>query len=203
MVAQRTVCILQSGGGGAARLKEARKPIDYFRPSQLEELRDGCRTERDRALVEVLRSTGARRRSGPDQCGGHRLADGRHPDQRGEGRYRTIYLDEPARYYLQKYIAGRTDGSEALFVACRLPYGRLHNSGIRASSKQIAKRAEMQCRVYPHKCSRKTLGMNLKNSGVDLGCIQEILGHNPGVTARYYAESTPDTLRSVRKRVAA
>ena len=51
---------------------------------------------------------------------------------------------------------------------------------------------------------RKTLGMNLKNSGVDLGSIQEILGHsNPAVTSRYYAESTPDTLRSVRKRAIA
>ena len=186
-------------------LKEARKPIDYFRPSQLEELRDGCRTERDRALVEVLRSTGARvgevvqiNTADIDWQTGDILIRG----EKG-GRYRTIYLDEPARYYLQKYIAGRTDGSEALFVACRAPYGRLHNSGIRASLKQIAKRAGMQCRVYPHKL-RKTLGMNLKNSGVDLGCIQEILGHgNPGVTARYYAESTPDTLRSVRKRVAA
>ncbi len=101
-------------------LKEARKPIDYFRPSQLEELRDGCRTERDRALVEVLRSTGARvgevvqiNTADIDWQTGDILIRG----EKG-GRYRTIYLDEPARYYLQKYIAGRTDGSEALFVAC-------------------------------------------------------------------------------------
>lgn len=185
--------------------RETRKPIDYFRPVQMEELREGCRTARERALIEVLRSTGARvgeiteiNVADVDWQTGDILIQG----EKG-GRYRTIYLDEPARYYLQKYIAERTDGSEALFVACRAPYGRLHNSGIRASLKQIAKRAGMQCRVYPHKL-RKTLGMSLKNSGVDLGCIQEILGHgNPGVTARYYAESTPDTLRSVRKRVAA
>lgn len=40
--------------------RETRKPIDYFRPVQMEELRDGCRTARERALIEVLRSTGAR-----------------------------------------------------------------------------------------------------------------------------------------------
>lgn len=119
------------------------------------------------------------------------------------GRYRTIYLDEVARYHLQKYISQREDDDPALFVASRKPFGRLHTCGIRNILKQIAKREGMQCRVYPHKL-RKTLGMNLKNSGVDLGSIQEILGHsNPAVTSRYYAESTPDTLRSVRKRAIA
>ncbi len=69
--------------------------------------------------------------------------------------------------------------------------------------KELAKKKEMNCNVYPHKM-RKTLGMNLKNRGIDIGIIQEVMGHaNPTVTARYYAESTPDTLRSIRKRVAA
>ena len=71
----------------------------------------------------------------------------------------------------------------------------------RAILKTIRKRAGLTCRVYPHK-SRKTLGMNLKNRGVDIGTIQEIMGHaDPGVTARYYAQSNPRTLRSVRERV--
>lgn len=185
--------------------KEARKPIDYFRPEQLERLREGCDTARDRALIEVLRSTGAR-------VGELTQIDVNDVDWqtgdiliRGEkgGRYRTIYLDEVARYHLHKYISGRKDDSEALFVTLRSPYNRLHNSGIRSVLKAIARRQQMQCRVYPHKL-RKTLGMNLKNSGVDLGSIQEILGHSsPAVTSRYYAESTPDTLRSVRRRAIA
>lgn len=45
--------------------------------------------------------------------------------------------------------------------------------------------------------------MNLKNKGVDIGTIQEVLGHaSPAVTSQYYAQSTPHTLRSVRERVA-
>lgn len=74
--------------------------------------------------------------------------------------------------------------------------------GIRSVLKTIGKRAGIKSRVYPHKM-RKTLGMNLKNKGVDIGTIQEIMGHaSPAVTAQYYAQSTPETLRSVRKRVA-
>lgn len=185
--------------------KEARKPIDYFRPEQLERLREGCDTARDRAVIEVLRSTGAR-------VGELTQIDVHDVDWqtgdiliRGEkgGRYRTLYLDEVARYHLHKYISERKDDREALFVTLRSPYNRLHNSGIRSILKKIAEQEHMQCRVYPHKL-RKTLGMNLKNSGVDLGSIQEILGHSsPAVTSRYYAESTPDTLRSVRRRAVA
>lgn len=43
--------------------------------------------------------------------------------------------------------------------------------------------------------------MDLKKKGVDLGIIQEVLGHqDPRTTSRYYAESTADTLRDIRKR---
>lgn len=38
--------------------------------------------------------------------------------------------------------------------------------------------------------------------GVDIGVIQEVLGHaNPAVTSQYYAQSTPKTLRTVRERL--
>ena len=171
----------------------------------MEELRDGCRTARERALIEVLRSTGARvgeiteiNVTDVEWQTGDILIRG----EKG-GRYRTIYLDESARYYLQKYISERRDSGEALFVGCRAPHNRMQSGGIRAILKTIAKRVGMKCRVYPHKM-RKTLGMNLKNSGIDIGTIQEVLGHaSPAVTSRYYAESTPDTLRSVRRRAAA
>lgn len=185
--------------------REVRKPIDYFRTEQLEDLREGCQTLRDRAIVEVLRSTGARvgeiveiNLSELDWSTGDVLICG----EKG-GRYRTIYLDELARRYLGRYIDSRSDDNDALFVSEKAPHSRLKNAGIREVLKQIAKREGMECRVYPHKL-RKTLGMQLKNQGVDIGSIQEILGHSsPAVTSRYYAESTPETLRGVRKRAAA
>lgn len=184
--------------------KEIRKPIDYFKPTELEELREGCKTERDRALLEVLRSTGCRvgelvpmNREDIEWETGDVLILGEK-----SGRYRTLYLDETARYYLKKYVMSRTDEKEALFVWDRNPHGRLSDCGIRSILKEIANRMSMKCRVYPHKM-RKTLGMDLKKKGIDIGVIQEVLGHgSPQVTSRYYAESTPDALRSMRIRTA-
>lgn len=189
---------------GIEPLKEIRKPIDYFSPEEIAMLRDGCRDLRDRALIEVLRSTGAR--VGEIAAITIDMVDFATGDimicgEKGE-RYRPIYLDAEARHHYRKYLDSRTDDNPALFVHKRKPYGALSTCGMRSAMKVIAHDAGVTSRVYPHKM-RKTLGMDLKNRGVDIGTIQEILGHaNSSVTENYYAQSTPDTLRITRKRAA-
>lgn len=184
--------------------KEIKKPIDYFKTREFIQLRDTCKDARERALLEVLRSTGARIgevvQITTDQINwdtGDILILSEKSD-----RYRTIWLDEEARHYLEKYLSTRNIASPYLFPRSRAPYDQITVSGLRAVFKEIGKRAGLQVRYYPHKM-RKTLGMKLKNRGVDIGTIQEIMGHaNPAVTARYYAQSTPQTLRYVRERIA-
>lgn len=92
-------------------MKEIRKPIDYFRPSQMEELREGCESLRDRAIVEVLRSTGARvgeipqiNREDLDWNTGDILILSEK-----SGKYRTLYVDEVARFHLKRYLDSRKD----------------------------------------------------------------------------------------------
>lgn len=185
--------------------KVIRKPIDYFRPEEIAKLKDGCETLRERAIVEVLRSTGARVGEVVEitkDMINWETGDILILSEKGE-RYRTIYLDPEARYHLHKYLNSREDYTPQLFVHTRKPYKSLSTCGVRMILKDIAARVDITSRVYPHKL-RKTLGMNLKNSGVDIGTIQEILGHaGPEVTAAYYAQSTPQTLRQVRERTAA
>lgn len=184
--------------------KIEKKPIDYFTDEEIEKLREGCETVRERAILEVLRSTGARvgeittiNRGDINWTTGDVIILG----EKGSG-YRTGYIDETARHYLKKYIKERTDQAEGLFVARRAPYNNLTPAGIRLEINTIGKRTDLTCRIYPHKF-RKTLGMALKRKGEDLGVIQEILGHqDPTTTSRYYAESTVETLRDIRKRCA-
>lgn len=181
-----------------------RKPIDYFRQEEMIRLRDACRNVRERALVEVLRSTGARvgelvkiTIQQVDWGTGDVLILGEKSE-----RYRVLYLDDDARHYLRAYLDSREGTSSYLFPKSRAPYTEMTTGGIRTILKAIGKRAGVESRVYPHKM-RKTLGMNLKNKDVDIGTIQEIMGHaSPAVTAQYYAQSTPETLRNIRKRVA-
>lgn len=180
------------------------KPIDYYTPEESARIRDACKNPRERAIVEVFRSTGARvgeiAEITIDQID-MQTGDIWIQGEKG-GKYRTIYLDDDARHYYKLYLDSREDDSPYMFPQSRKPYGKMSTCGFRAIFKQLGRRAGLTCRVYPHKM-RKTLGMNLKNRGVDLGVIQEIMGHSsPVVTAQYYAQSTPKTLRSVRERAA-
>lgn len=178
--------------------------IDYYTQEEIEKLREGCETKRDRAIVEVLRSTGLR----VGEFCGLKIEDvdfktGDVWVRREKGGLNTpAYIDEAAMYYLQKYLQERTDDCEGLIISKRAPYSRLKPCGVRAVLKDIARRQGMSCKVYPHKF-RKTLGMTLKNKGYDLGIIQEVLGHtSPATTSKYYAESTSDTLRGIRRKAA-
>jgi len=185
-------------------MKMVRKPIDYFQKEEIIRLRDACKNVRERALIEVLRSTGARVGElieiKVDQIEWN-TGDIVILSEKSDC-YRTLYLDEDSRYYLREYLQGRKTASPYMFPQSRAPYGQMHTCGIRSLLKSIGKRAGIECRVYPHKL-RKTLGMQLRNAGADLGSIQEIMGHaNPATTAQYYAQSTPETLRNIRRRVA-
>ncbi|MCH1972609.1 tyrosine-type recombinase/integrase [Muricomes sp. OA1] len=178
--------------------------IDYYTQEELEKLREGCQTKRDRAMIEVLRSTGLR--VGEFCSINISDVDFRTGDvwiKREKGGLNTpAFIDEAAMYYLREYLNEREDDCESLIVGKRAPYSRLKPCGVRAVLKDIARRQGMSCKVYPHKF-RKTLGMTLKNKGYDLGVIQEVLGHtSPATTSKYYAESTSDTLRSIRRKAA-
>lgn len=185
-------------------LKVAKKPIDYFTPEEMASLKDGCETLRERAVIEVLRSTGAR--VGEVVGITIDLIDWETGDvmilgEKGN-RYRTLYLDPDAIHHFRKYLNSRTDNNPAIFVSSRQPYQALSTCAIRGIVKDVAQRAGITSRAYPHKM-RKTLGMELKNKGVDIGTIQEIMGHaDSKVTSLYYAQSTQDTLRTVRKKAA-
>lgn len=187
---------------GIELLKEVQKPIDYYTPEEVAQLRDACTTVRERAILEVFRSTGARvgeiaeiRTEQVNLNTGDILILSEKSNQ-----YRMIYLDADARHYYRMYLESRADDSPYMFVSCSPPHSKLSTDGYRGLFKRIGIRAGIKTRVYPHKM-RKTLGMNLKNKGCDLGTIQEILGHkSPMVTAMYYAQSTPETLRQVRVR---
>lgn len=180
------------------------KPIDHYSSEEMAKLRDACSNPRERAIVEVFRSTGARvgeiiqiTLDQIDMRTGNIWIQGEK-----RGRYRTIFLDDDARHYFRLYLESRADDSPYMLTQSRKPYGSMSAAGIRSIFRKLADRAGLTCRVYPHK-SRKTLGMTLKNRGVDIGTIQEIMGHaSPEVTSKYYAQTSPDILRLVRERAA-
>lgn len=98
----------------------ARRPLS---PEELERLRDGCQTYKEKALVEFLVSSGCRL----GEVIGIR-ADAVNWQERsvvvlGKGnKERTVYFSVRAKLMLQEYLSQRK-GGEALFAGSRSPYG--------------------------------------------------------------------------------
>ena len=105
-------------------------------------------------------------------------------------KYRTVYLDGVALYYIKDYIKERgvdERSTEPLFTHIRGDKTKgLDGEGIYASIKKIAKRAGMDKRVYPH-LFRKTTATNICRRGGSEDAAGEYLGHAPkSVTGKHY-----------------
>lgn len=112
---------------------------------ELEMLREGCETKRQRAFIEVLYATGCRL-SEVQQLNKNNI-DIRLMSTKviGKGnKEREVYLSFKAMYHLKKYLQSRDDDCEALFVTERKPYRRLSNRGIQREIGKIAKQAGLE-----------------------------------------------------------
>ncbi|HIW33134.1 MAG TPA: tyrosine-type recombinase/integrase, partial [Candidatus Paenibacillus intestinavium] len=167
---------------------------------ELEMLRESCQTIRQRALVEVLYSTGCRLA----ELHNINKSDIDYSTQScrviGKGnKEREVYLSFKAIYHLKKYLLSRNDDDLALFVSERQPHGRLSMRGIQRDIKLIAQVAALQKNVSPHKL-RHTFATLTLNNGADLVAVQELLGHENPATTQIYANITAERKREQHRK---
>ncbi len=176
--------------------KEVLKPVDHMSAEEVEQLKEGCRDKRDRALLEWLRSTAVRKGEIPyvninqiNWTSGEVIIYGEKTET-----YRTVYLDGVALKYLQEYITEERGltirSSEPLFThAVGNKSSVLTQAGIYALVKRIASRSGLDRRVYPH-LFRKTTATNIVRRGGSTDDAGLYIGHKPqGVTARHYVSN--------------
>lgn len=154
---------------------------------------------RDRALCEVLYSSGMRISEVLSLGMGDVQRSGRVPEQlkiRGKGgKDRIVFLGPEARTaiadYLEKRLALRPK-SEALFLNHQ---GReLSDRGARHILKQLQRRVGVTRKLSPHKL-RHSFATDLLNSGADIRAVQELLGHSSLSTTQIYTHVSRERLR--------
>lgn len=131
----------------------------------LEALRDGCRCERDLAIIDMLASTGMR-------IGELVRLDRTDLNLRereclvlGKGnKQRPVYFDARTKLHLTNYLSARTDENPALFVSLNGKHSRMTIGGIELRLRQLGKKLLPQ-RVHPHKF-RRTLATNAIDKGM-------------------------------------
>lgn len=181
-------------------IKYERRERGYLTAYELEQLRAACETARDKAMIEVLYSTGCRvtelvRLDKED-------VDFERDEVTlfGKGnKHRKSYLTAHAKLALQDYLASRSDVCPALFVGIRAPHDRLSKAGIEKIIAELGKKAGIQRRIYPHLIRHTTATMALQH-GMDVTEIQKMLGHANIATTMIYAKAAEDQVKNSHKK---
>ncbi|HEX4559349.1 MAG TPA: site-specific tyrosine recombinase XerD [Mycobacterium sp.] len=163
---------------------------------------DGPLTLRNRALLELLYSTGAR----ISEAVGLDVDDidthARSVLLRGKGgKQRLVPIGRPAVTALDAYLVrGRPDlarrgrGTPAIFLNAR--GGRLSRQSAWQVLQDAAERAGVTAAVSPH-VLRHSFATHLLDGGADVRVVQELLGHASVTTTQIYTMVTVNALREV------
>jgi integrase/recombinase XerD len=163
---------------------------------------DGPLTLRNRALLEVLYSTGAR----ISEAVGLDVDDvdthSRSVLLRGKGgKQRLVPIGRPAVGALDAYLVrGRPDlarrgkATPAIFLNVR--GGRLSRQSAWQVLQDAAERAKISAAVSPHTL-RHSFATHLLEGGADVRVVQELLGHASVTTTQIYTMVTVNALREV------
>ncbi|WP_335871975.1 site-specific tyrosine recombinase/integron integrase [Bacillus sp. 2205SS5-2] len=167
---------------------------------ELEMLRESCETIRQRALVEVLYSTGCRLSEIVNLNKGDINYQEMSARVLGKGnKERLVFLSHKAMYHLSKYLNTRHDDCESLFVTLRKPYRRPKNRTVQREVDIIAENAQIKTKVSPH-IFRHTFATLTLNNGAEIVAVQELLGHTSPDTTLRYARITEERKREQHKK---
>lgn len=161
------------------------------------------RSLRDKAIMEILFSTGLRI---SELC-----ALNRHIDlKRGEisvrgkgGKLRVVFLSERAKNAIKNYLEKRGDTEEALFISLTKAnnskiIGRILPRTIQRIVDFYSRKAGIPQKVHPHTI-RHLFATDLLIGGADLRSVQELLGHANVATTQIYTHLTNKELREIHQ----
>lgn len=161
--------------------KKVRLPLDDI---QIDSLRCGCKTLRQRAILELILSSGARV---SEVCAMDRddinFMDGQILIQEGKGnKQRVVYINDLCKSYLKKYLDSRKDDNPCLFLT--KDKTRVNKNNVELEIKNLGVRSGVD-NVFPHRL-RRTFATNLFKKGMDIVTIQKLMGHaDVNVTMEY------------------
>lgn len=172
--------------GNIKPIKYTRKPRKALTQRELEIVRRACKTERDRAIIETLYSTGCR----VTELCNIKIDDidwNKHEiSVLGKGgKYRIVYINAKADIALEVYLSSRKNKSQWLF--CNDRGGEQMKA---ANIQRIFSKIEEDTGIFvtPH-IMRHTFATQALSCGTGVELIQQMLGHSDIATTMIYAET--------------
>ena len=187
----------------------ADRSLDLISGEELERIMqapegDDVKSLRDRAIVELLFSTGLRV---SELCGLPRDLDLSKDEFSVRGKrekIRVVFLSPSARGAVKKYLDKRSDMDDALFVqlgrgAQKAPSMRLSSRSVERIVKYYAIKAGISKKVTPH-VIRHSFATDLLQNGADIRSVQIMLGHSSIQTTQVYTHVTDVHLREIHSK---
>ena len=181
------------------RLKQPKRVGKFLTDEFKKKLIDAAKYADVRAILTLMIYGGLRRDEivklkKSDYVDGHITINGKG------NRQRRIKVFPLAKEYLDKYLAGRKDDSEYLFVAHRSIGGVYHGltgqsiwNQVRATCIRAGIDPKM---VWPH-LLRHTFASGLINSGTNMILVRDLMGHSSIATTELYSHSQSSVLDDV------
>lgn len=179
------------------QIKCPKKVKKVFSQTDIEKMKWGCKTPRDKAIVCFLKATGCRISEMTNLNREDVNLEKMECTVFGKGsKERTVYLDPVAVMTLKEYLDGRTDDMSPLFLNKRRE--RFKPGGVRYMLKQLGIKEGID-HVHPHKF-RRTEATTLIKHGMAIQEVAKILGHeNLDTTMDYVVMDQVDVKNSYHK----
>jgi site-specific recombinase XerD len=182
------------------------RQIEILEYSELERLLTApkgnhLRSLRDKAILEVLFSTGLRL---AELCGLSRYIDLDRGELsvRGKGnKLRVVFLSPGAKTAIKTYLDKRGDAEEKLFVSLTkkgVVIGPITPRSVERMVAQRAREAGIHKPIHPHEI-RHSFATDLLMNGADLRSVQVLLGHANVATTQIYTHLTNKELKEIHE----
>ena len=169
-----------------------------YSDEEMELMREAAKNLREKAIIEVLYSTGMRigeleklNKDDIDFVNGKAIVFGKGAKER------EVYFNVKAQLALKKYLENRNDTNEALFVSLQSPYNRLKVSTYEKILRELGGRCGVHC--HPHRF-RRTCATILLNKGMPIQEVSKVLGHAKLETTLIYCEINQQSVATNHKK---